>query len=186
MVTVTVPKIFSGGLAPSAQLAVFHASGQAYYLSTDPSRGDRPRVLRADDDAKRRESEVGGSSACGLGAFVHALRAVQGADVAEAAFRSARHSGGRLVGRQSADQCSQVLYELVVHGFRRYADRVIGVGGLPPEFESPVTLQRSRDGVQVNHHLDDVTGALLPGLHVDDDRLAVPLRDQVGLAGQRC
>ena len=57
---------------------------------------------------------------------------------------------------------------------------------LPPEFESPVTLQRSRDGVQVNHHLNDVTGAVLPDLHVDDDRLGVPLRDQVGLARQRC
>ena len=91
-----------------------------------------------------------------------------------------------VVGRQSADQYSQVPYELVVHSLRRYAHRMIEVGCLPTEFESPVTLQRSRDGVQVNHHLDDVAGALLPGLHVDDDRLAVPLRDQVGLAGQRC
>ena len=63
---------------------------------------------------------------------------------------------------------------------------IVQFGGLPPEFESPVTLLRSRDGVQVNHHLDDVTGALLPGLHVDDDRLAVPLRDQVGLTSESC
>ena len=63
---------------------------------------------------------------------------------------------------------------------------IVQFGGLPSEFESPVTLQCSRDGIQVNHHLHDVTGAVLPGLHVDDDRLAVPLRDQVGLARQRC
>ena len=118
--------------------------------------------------------------------LVQALRAVLGRDVAEAAFLSARHAGGRLVGRQSPDQHSQVLYELVVHSLRRYADRVVEVGGLPPQLESPLTLQRSRDGVQVNHHPDDVTGALLPVLHVDDDSLAVPLRDQVGLARQRC
>ena len=132
------------------------------------------------------KSEVAGSPAFGLGAFARAVLAVQDADVAETAFVWARHSGGRLVGRQSADQCSQALNELVVHRLRRYADRVVQVGGLPPEFESPVTLQCSRDGVQVNHHLDDVTGAVLPGLRVDDDRLAVSLRDEVGLARQRC
>ena len=103
-----------------------------------------------------------------------------------------RHSclpGTRVGGLSAASlriNAPEVLYELVVHRLRRYADRVVQVGGLSPEFETPVTLQRSRDGVQVNHHLDDVTGALLPGLHVDDDRLAVPLRDQVGLARQRC
>ena len=124
--------------------------------------------------------EVFGRHLFWLPLLVHTLRAVLGADVAEAASRSARHSGGRLVGRQSADQCSQVLYELVVHRLRRYAYRVVQVGGLSPEFESPVTLQRSRDGAQVDHHLHGVTGAVLPVLHVDDDRLAVPLRDQVG------
>ena len=144
---------------------------------TSPSNWQRRQVGK---------SEVAGSSAFWLGAFIHALRAVCGADVAEATFLSARHSDGRLVGRQSADQCSQVPYELVLDCLRRYADRVVIVCDLPPEFESPVLLQCSRDGVQVNHHLYDVTGALLPGLHVDDDRLTVPLRDQVGLARQRC
>ena len=39
----------------------------------------------------------------------------------------------------------------------------------------------------VDHHLDGVAGAFMTGLHVDDDRLTVPLRDQVGLARQhRC
>ena len=33
--------------------------------------------------------------------------------------------------RQPADQCTKVLYGLVVHRFRRYADRVILLGGLP-------------------------------------------------------
>ena len=130
--------------------------------------------------------EVFGRHLFWLWLLVHTVWTVLGRDVAETAFLSAWHSGGRLVGRQSADQCSQVLYELVVHRFRRYADRVVQVGGLTPEFETPVTLQRSRDGVQVSHHLCDVTGAVLPGLHVDDDRLAVPLRDQVGPARQRC
>ena len=37
------------------------------------------------------ESEVAGSSAFGLGAFVHTLRAVCGTDVAEPAFLCARH-----------------------------------------------------------------------------------------------
>ena len=126
-------------------------------------------------------SEIVGFTFAAWLVLVYALRAVGGVDVAEPAFLSARHSGGRLVGRQSADQCSQVLYELVVHSFRRYADRVVQVGGLPSQLEIPVLLQRSRDGVQVNHHLDNVTGAVLPGLDVDDDRLPVSLRDQVGL-----
>ena len=131
-------------------------------------------------------SEIVGFTFAAWLVLVYALRAVGGVDVAEPAFLFARHSGGRLVGRQSADQCSQVLYELVVHSFRRYADRVVQVGGLPSQLEIPVLLQRSRDGVQVNHHLDNVTGAVLPGLDVDDDRLPVSLRDQVGLARQRC
>ena len=39
----------------------------------------------------------------------------------------------------------------------------------------------------VDHHLDGVAGAFITGLHVDDDRLTVPLRDQVGLTRQhRC
>ena len=130
--------------------------------------------------------EVFGRHLFWLSLLVHTVWAVLGADVAEAAFLRARHSGGWLVGRQSADQCSQVLYELVVHSLRRYAHRMVEVGGLPSQLEIPVLLQRSRDGVQVNHHLDDVTGPVLPGLDVDDDRLAVPLRDQVGLARQRC
>ena len=133
-----------------------------------------------------RESEVGVSFAFGFGAFVHTLRVVQGADVAEPAFLWARHPRCRPFGRQPADQRTQVLDELVVHSFRRYADRMVTLGDLAAELEVPVGLQRSRDGVQVNHHLDDVTGAPLPGLRVDDDRLAVPLRDRVGLARQRC
>ena len=95
-------------------------------------------------------SEVAGSSAFGLGAFVHALRAVLGRDVAEATFLSTRHSGGWLVGRQSADQCSQVPYELVLDCLRRYADRVVQVGGLPPELQVLVLFQRSRDSVQLS------------------------------------
>ena len=146
-------------------------SPRAYCLCL-PRAGSNPEFrvnggncLTSSSNWQRRQvgkSEVAGSSAFGLGAFVHTLRAVQSADVTEPAFRSARHSGGRLVGRQSADQCSQVLYELVVHSFRRYADRVVQVGGLPSQLEIPVLLQRSRDGVQVNHHLDNVTGAVLP------------------------
>ena len=170
-------------------------SPRAYYLCL-PRAGITPEFhanggncLTSSSNWQRRQvgdSEVAGSCAFGFGAFVHAVWTVLVCDVAEAAFRSARHAGGRLVGRQSADQCSQVLYELVIDCLRRYADRVVQVGGLTPEFETPVTLQRSRDGVQVNHHLYDVTGAVLPVLHVDDDRLAVPLRDQVGLARQSC
>ena len=75
--------------------------------------------------------EVFGRHLFWLSLLVHALRAVLGADVAEAALVFAGHSGGWLVGRQSADQCSQALYELVVHSLRRYADRVVEVGGLP-------------------------------------------------------
>ena len=76
-------------------------------------------------------SEVVGCSLSGLRIAIHAVRAVYGTDVPEAAFLSARHAGGRLVGRDPADQRSQVLYELVVHSLRRYADRVVQVGGLP-------------------------------------------------------
>ena len=79
-----------------------------------------------------RESEVGGSFAFGLGAFVHALRAVSGRDVAEAAFLWARHPRCRPFGRQPADQRAEVLHELVVDGFRRNADRVVPVGDLFP------------------------------------------------------
>ena len=90
------------------------------------------------------ESEVAGSPAFGLGAFARAVLAVQDADVAEAAFRSARHSGGRLVGRQSADQCSQVLYKLVVHSFRRYADRVVQVRRLRYSDSSVTVAEANR------------------------------------------
>ena len=64
-----------------------------------------------------------------------------------------RHSGllGTRVGGLSAASLRinvpQALYELVVHSLRRYADRVVEVGGLPPEFESPVTLVVSRQVV---------------------------------------
>ena len=95
-------------------------------------------------------SEVAGSAALGLVPFVQAFRAICRRDVAEAAFLRAGHAGCLLFCRQPADQRTEVLYELVVHSLRRYVDRVVQVGGLPPEFESPVTLQRSRDGVQVN------------------------------------
>ena len=115
-------------------------SPRAYCLCL-PRAGSNPdfrvnggNCLTSSSNWQRRQvgkSGVAGSSAFRLGASVHTLRAVQSADVAEAASRSTRHSGGRLVGRQSADQCSQVLYELVVHSFRRYADRVVQVGGLP-------------------------------------------------------
>ena len=36
MVTVTVPKIFLRWFGAVCPASVFHASGQAYYLSTDP------------------------------------------------------------------------------------------------------------------------------------------------------
>ena len=97
-----------------------------------------------------RESEVGGSFAFGLGAFVHALRAVSGRDVAEPAFLWARHPRCRPFGREPAGQRTQVLDELVVHSFRRYADRMVTVGDLAAELEVPAGLQRSRDRVQVN------------------------------------
>ena len=133
-------------------------SPRAYYLClrcagiTPESRVNGSNCLTSPSNWQRRQvrkSEVAGSCAFGLGALVHTVWTVLACDVAEATFRSARHSGGRLVGRQSADQCSQVLYELVVHSFRRYADRVVQVGDLAAEIEVPVAFQRSRDGVQV-------------------------------------
>ena len=60
------------------------------------------------------------------------------------------------------------------------------VRDLPPEPGVPVPFQRPGDRVQVDHHLDGVAGAIVPGLGVDDDRLIVPPRDQVWLARQRC
>ena len=97
----------------------------------------------------------------------------------------AGHTGGRLVGREPADRRSQVLDELIVHSLRRYADRVILVGDLPFEAEVSVLLWRSGDRVQLDHHLDYVAGAVLPGLRIYDHLLAVPLRDQIGPVRQR-
>ena len=54
---------------------------------------------------------------------VDTIRAVLGRDVAESAFRSTGHPGGRLVGRPGAYQCYEVLLELVVYGLGRDADR---------------------------------------------------------------
>ena len=55
----------------------------------------------------------------------------------------------------------------------------------PPELQVLILFQRSWDGVQVNHHLDDVAGALMASLRVDDDGFVVAPRDEVGLARQR-
>ena len=55
--------------------------------------------------------------------LVHTVRAVLGADVAEPALLSAGYSGSRLVGREPAHQCYEVLLELVVYGLGRDADR---------------------------------------------------------------
>ena len=56
-----------------------------------------------------------------------------------------------------------------------YAYRVVAVGDLATELEVPVPLDCSGDGVQVNHDLHDVAGALLAGFRVGDDGFAVPL-----------
>ena len=119
---------------------------------------------------------------------VYAIRAVRGRDVAEPAFLRARYLPGRQFGRQPADQCAKVLYELFVHGVRRYADRVVSVGDLALELEVPVPFKCLWDRVQVNHQLDDAGRVFRSGLRVDDDRFVavVSLRDQVGLARQRC
>ena len=78
-------------------------SPRAYFLCL-PRAGSTPEFLAnggncltSPSNWQRRQvvdSEVAGSSALGFGAYVHTLRAVQGADVAQATFRSARHAGG--------------------------------------------------------------------------------------------
>ena len=52
-------------------------------------------------------SEVGGGTAFVLGAFVHALRAVGGRDVAEAALLGAGNASGRRFGRQPSQDAGQ-------------------------------------------------------------------------------
>jgi hypothetical protein len=128
-------------------------SPRAYYLClrcagiTPESRVNGGNCLTSPSNWQRRQvgdSEVAGSCAFGLGALVHTVWTVLACDVAEATFRSARHSGGRLVGRQAADQCSQVLYKLVVHSFRRYADRVVQVRRLRYSDSSVTVAEANR------------------------------------------
>ena len=88
--------------------------------------------------------------------------------------------------REPWDQCAQVLYELVIRSICRHADCVVLVRDLPPELEVPVLLQCRGDGVQINHHLDHVTGALLPSLRVDDGGFVVPSCSELRLAHQLC
>ena len=121
-----------------------------------------------------------------MGLIVHAVGTVRGCDVAEPTFLSARYHCCWPLYREPWYQCAQVLYELVIRSLCRYADCVVLVGDLPPELEVPVLLQRRGDGAQVNHHLDHVTGTLLPGLRIDDDGFVVPSCNEVRLARQLC
>ena len=67
--------------------------------------------------------EVFGRHLFWLSLLVHTVWTVLGADFAEPAFRSAGYPGSRLVGREPAHQCYEVLLELVVYGLGRDADR---------------------------------------------------------------
>ena len=76
--TVRSPRAYCLCLPRAGSNPEFRANGGN--CLTSPSNWQRRQV---------GDSEVAGSCAFGLGAFVHTLRAVQSADVAEAAFLSA-------------------------------------------------------------------------------------------------
>ena len=78
------------------------------------------------------DSEICGG-AFGLVGLVHAFWTVGGRDVAEPALLLRRYSPRGFVGRDAADECAEVLDELVVDGFRRNADCTALVRDLPPE-----------------------------------------------------
>ena len=59
------------------------------------------------------------------------------------------------------------------------------VGNLTPEHGVPVVFQHSWDRVQVDHHLDDVAGAFLAGLGVNDGGFIFPMGNDVRSPGQR-
>ena len=134
----------------------------------------------------RTASEVVGGAGVGLETVVHTLRTVRGRDVGEAALWPAGHSSCGFVARDASDERAQVLDELVVDGVCRDADRVVAVGDLSPEFEVPVPFYCLGDGVEVDHHLDGMAGAVVAGLGVDDDGVVFPSGDDVRSAGEGC
>ena len=117
---------------------------------------------------QERDSEVGGSSAFGLGAFVHTLRAVQGADVAEAAFVFARYTGSWLVRGNPADQGAEVLFELGVQAAPGNSYRLRRIDHFSGQLGVLVLRQCSGQGVYVDHDQHVVGGLLLASFDVDD------------------
>ena len=64
---------------------------------------------------------------------------------------------------------------------------MVAVGYLPPEFDAPVPFDGPGGGVQVDHDLDGVAGAVVSRLGVDDDGVILSTGDDFRYAGEdRC
>ena len=131
------------------------------------------------------DSEVGGVSAFVLGDLVLALGAVSGRDVAEPAFREARHAPGWRVGRQPANEGPEILDEVPGQCSPRDPHGVRGVDDLAADPDVPVLRKGQGQGVLVDHDLDAVPRLFPTGLHVDDGGVSVVEHHEVGTTGQR-
>ena len=119
-----------------------------------------------------------------LNAYPH--RAICGRDVAGSALVGTRHTHGGLVGRDPADEVTEVPDQALVNSALRDLLGSVLVHQLSGQHLAVVRAGRSAEGVHVDADERAVGTERRAGGDADDERVFVSGDDQLGRAGQDC